>query len=716
MSDRSRPARYRTVAGFVASALAASAGVLAFGSATAQAAAPPPQPGTYVPITAANLLDTGAAVGVPTRTPVPAHGTVTVQIAGHGGIPATNVAAVAMTVAATSTGSGYVTVYPAGTTRPGAASLSFPAGRATSNLAYAKLGTNGSINLYNGTSGTSRLYVNVSGYFVGGTATDAATYVPLQPANVLDTGTGVGTGGHIAAVPAHGTVSVTVGGNGGVPATGAASAVLNVGVVSGGSGGFLTSYAAGQARPGAASVDFAANAVTSTLVTVQLSAAGSATFYNGSNAGIRIEANVFGYYRGGTAAVPGSFVQVTPTNLYDSSIDGALIPAHGTVNPAAVSTPSRAKAWTDGRSALVVSVGVAYPGASGYLVAYSAQASRPPASNLAFSTGQMTLNGAAISVTDQGDINLYNGSAGAIRAVVNLFGYYLDGPVSPMHWTGGSTLDQNGEMTSVSCTSATTCYAVDEAGNILTRDSGTWSPKLIDATNPLQWVSCVPTECVAVDDNGGARTLSSSWTERKVADANPKAVLVGVSCVSAQFCMAVGTNGDAVSYDGKVWATPVVVKSGAVLTSVSCATTTFCAATDNLGGVYTYNGTSWSARTATQSAPEPVVIPEIWCTSSTFCAMADDAGVWTFDGTHWTVANSHLTGQATTVMCTGPTFCVAVATGDEAVTFDGTQWSVPTHLVSGIAMPEVNDRPESVYCTSTTSCLLVNDQSAWIGS
>lgn len=689
---------------------------LSIGSAPSGAAAPAPHPGTYVPIPAVNLLDTGAAVGVTTTTPVPAHGTVTVQIAGHGGIPASNVAAVAMTVAATSTGSGYLTVYPAGTTRPPAASMDFTAGHTATNLAYAKLGATGAISLFTGTSGTSRLYVNVSGYFVGGTATDAATYVPLQPANILDTGTGVGTGGHVALVPAHGTVTVTVAGQGGVPLTGAASAALNVAVISTGSGGYVTAYAADQVRPGAASVDFAANSTTATLATIGFSASGAVTFFNGSSAGIRVVANVFGYYRSGAASVPGSFVPVTPTNLYDSAVDGGSIPAHGTVNPAAVSAPARANAWTDGRSALVVAVAVVNPTTSGYLIAYSAQTTRPGAANLDFSPARLTLNGAAVQVTDAGDIALYNGSSGAIRAVVNLFGYYLDGPASPLHWSGPTTLDAGGTVTSVSCSTAAFCVAVDQAGKSFTRTSGVWASSVVDATNPLQWVDCLSTECIGVDENGGARILTNTgWSSRVVADAHAGAILVGLSCASTQFCMAVGTNGDAVSFNGTAWGTPVDVNGTALLTSVSCPTATFCAATDNHGGVYTFNGSTWSARVATQPG-DPVVVPEIWCTSSTFCVMADDAGVQTYDGTSWTVANSHLTGEPTTVMCTSSTFCVVVATGDEAVTFDGTQWSVPIHLVSGITLPEVNDRPESVYCDSATSCVLVNDQTTWTAS
>ncbi|HEV7193282.1 MAG TPA: hypothetical protein VGN35_08760 [Jatrophihabitantaceae bacterium] len=1025
MSKFQGAARRRLPAG-LAFALAASAAVAITATSAPAGAVITQHPGTYVPIPAVNLLDTGSAIGVPTKTPVPGHATVTVQIAGRGSgaslIPATGVSAVAMTLAVTSTGSGYATVYPTDISRPGAASIDFAAGRTATNLAYAKLSAGGAISLYTGTSGTSRLYVNVSGYFVGGTATDAATYVPLPPANVLDTGTGVGTGGHVALVAAHTTVSVTVAGAGGVPVTGAASAALNVAVISTSAGGYLTAYATGQARPAAASVDFAAKSTTATLTTIGLSASGSVTFYNGSSAGVRVVANVFGYYRSGAASIPGSFVQVTPTNLYDSAVDGGNVPAHGTVDAATQSNAARAAAWTDGRSALVVAVAVVNPSVSGFLTAYSAQIPRPGAANLDFSPSQLTLNGAVVQVTDQGDVDLYNGSSGSIRAVVNLFGYYLDGPVSPLHWTGptdlnprtgfpnsvscasvtfcaavdgagafttfngttwttpvqpvhagssrelvsvscapattfcvvmdqdgatykfnGSTwatagsigwsnpatfspqtlscptttrcvavnvdetslfdgtswsaptalggLGANGWIGSVSCVSAThcvavgghtasdgsnpqgisitfdgtswsatttvatsdylaelsciattfclavsfsnqvagytgtawtaartittepfhftdvscassafcmvgyvdannnaryqifngatwtadapigtaqhaglacpsvgfcvefdaqgstsiykngawstspvqvdplgqntasvscraahDCVAVDSSGNAFTYNGTSWSKTIVDVANPLEWVSCTATICVGVGRNGSARVLTgSTWSARAVADPAGE-FLSGVSCATATFCVAVGVNGDAITFNGSTWAAPVLVDAGALLTSVSCPTITFCAASDTRGGVYTFNGTSWSARMPTQPA-EQVVIPEIWCTSSTFCVMADDAGVEMYDGTTWTAADAHIAdGQPTTVMCTSPTFCVVVATGDEAVTFDGTQWSVPTRLVSGIPSPESFDRPESVFCTSSTACVLVNDETSWVSS
>ena len=52
----------------------------------------PATPGAFVPLTPANLLDTGAGVGAPAKA-VAAHAVVTFQVTGRGGVPSTSVGA-----------------------------------------------------------------------------------------------------------------------------------------------------------------------------------------------------------------------------------------------------------------------------------------------------------------------------------------------------------------------------------------------------------------------------------------------------------------------------------------------------------------------------------------------------------------------------------------------------------------------------------------------
>ncbi|MET9960290.1 Tat pathway signal protein, partial [Streptomyces sp. NPDC006326] len=79
--------------------------------------------GTYKPITPTRLMDTRIGHGVP-KAKVGQGGTVTLQVTGTAGIPATGVTAVVLNVTATEpTTASHVSVYPDGTTRTSASNL-----------------------------------------------------------------------------------------------------------------------------------------------------------------------------------------------------------------------------------------------------------------------------------------------------------------------------------------------------------------------------------------------------------------------------------------------------------------------------------------------------------------------------------------------------------------------------------------------------------------
>jgi hypothetical protein len=100
---------------------------------------------------------------------VPANGTIHLAVTGHGGVPATNVAAVVLNVTVTApTRSGYITVYPDGTTRPRTSNLNYLPHQSIPNLVLAPVGANGKVDLYNSSTGTTHLVADVFGYILGG--------------------------------------------------------------------------------------------------------------------------------------------------------------------------------------------------------------------------------------------------------------------------------------------------------------------------------------------------------------------------------------------------------------------------------------------------------------------------------------------------------------------------------------------------------------------
>jgi hypothetical protein len=67
-----------------------------------------------------------------------------------------------LTVASTQQG-GYLTAYPAGSTRPTVSNLNFAPGQAVPNLAIVP--SNSGVNFFNGSGGSLRLIVDLGGYF-----------------------------------------------------------------------------------------------------------------------------------------------------------------------------------------------------------------------------------------------------------------------------------------------------------------------------------------------------------------------------------------------------------------------------------------------------------------------------------------------------------------------------------------------------------------------
>ena len=279
-------------------------------------------------------------------------------------------------------------------------------------------------------------------------------------------------------------------------------------------------------------------------------------------------------------------------------------------------------------------------------------------------------------------------------------------------------------MSSVSCSSATSCFAVGTgsgaadypglshvAGTSLAIeqwDGTTWSPVASPAgqaavADELQAVSCVSaTSCVTVGALGSA-TLTEIWDGTSwsvVASPNPSgamsSTLDSVACSSASSCFAVGhysTAADGTTlielWDGASWSVVASPNpSGAVsstLSGVACASATSCFAvgghvgTANLGGVLVehWDGTAWTI----VSTPTPTVRP---------------------------VAAPVVTPTLTAVSCSNATSCFAVGyTASDALIeqWDGTTWSLLSspvpHIHLGIAVLH------GVSCTSATDCLAV---------
>ena len=261
-----------------------------------------------MPVAPARLLDTRIGVGAPTA-PVGPGGTISLAVAGFGGVPATGVDAVVLNVTGVQpTGQTYVTVWPSGTTRPLASNLNLFANQIRPNLVMAKLGANGSVQMFNA-AGSINLVADVMGYFPTGSG-----YQALLPARILDTRYGTGNV-PIRPLAANQSLQLKVTDVGGVPAAGASAVVLNLTGISA-SDTFVTAWPSGLGtRPEASNLNLRSGDVRPNLVVVKVGTGGMISIYNQAGS-TDIVADVMGWF---STTDPGlGYTPLTPNRILDT--------------------------------------------------------------------------------------------------------------------------------------------------------------------------------------------------------------------------------------------------------------------------------------------------------------------------------------------------------------------------------------------------------------
>jgi hypothetical protein len=255
----------------------------------------------YVALNPARDLDTRTGTGSGgVVAPLAAGQTMNLTVTGVGGVPGGGVSAVALNVTETdATGpESYLTVFPAGGTRPLASNINFSAGPSRPNLVIVPVGATGQVSIYNNL-GSVDVVADVEGYFssAGAAPVVGASYNPLAPARDLDTrnGTGLGTA-LVAPLAAGATLNLTVAGVNGVPATGVTSVVLNV-TATGATGpeSFLTVFPAGTQQPLASDLNFVAGQTVPNLVVATVGANGQVSIYNNLGS-VDVVVDVEGYF------------------------------------------------------------------------------------------------------------------------------------------------------------------------------------------------------------------------------------------------------------------------------------------------------------------------------------------------------------------------------------------------------------------------------------
>jgi hypothetical protein len=418
--DPASGAQYSTTAGanYSSQSLGRNSAGIADWLLVLHAPTSPISPGGLSPLAPARLLDTRTGNGA--SGPVAAGGTVHLQVDGRGHVPPSGVGAVVLNVTVTQPqAAGYLTVYPDGTPQPATSNLNFLAGQTVPNLVVAPVGANGKVAITNGSSGTVHVMADVSGWFSAGPPGPGGL-APVAPARLLDTRTGNGASGPVAA---GGSVHLQVDRLGHVPSSGVGAVVLNVTVTQPQAAGYLTVYPDGTPQPATSNLNFLAGQTVPNLVVAPVGANGNVAITNGSPGTAHLLADVSGWFSSGPPG-PGGLAPVAPARLLDTRTgNGASGPvaAGGSVH---LQVDRLGHVPSSGVGAVVLNVTVTQPQAAGYLTVYPDGTPQPATSNLNFLAGQTVPNLVVAPVGANGKVAITNGSSGTVHVVADVSGWF----------------------------------------------------------------------------------------------------------------------------------------------------------------------------------------------------------------------------------------------------------------------------------------------------
>ncbi|MGQ5259184.1 hypothetical protein ACTWLT_00350 [Micromonospora sp. ZYX-F-536] len=369
----------------------------------------------YTPSAPTRLLDTRAAIGTATTTPVPANGEVNVPIPAVDGVPAADIIAVVLNLTVTApTRPGFISVRASGG-EIGSSSVNFVANETVPNLVMTKV-QGGVVRLVNRSGGTVHLIADLQGVY----GRQGSGFKSLDPARVLDTRTGT-------AIPlaANGERRLDLSGK--LPAD-ATAAILNITVTGPTTAGVLSVYPDGAPVPLVSNLNFAARQTIPNLAVVPV-VAGKVVIRNASSGTTHVVADLAGYFGSAASGADQTYVP-WEGRIADSRDDsGWLRVMHPGPFPAfAAGGAPLCKSWCGSPNvpvtAAVLNLTVTGPTVAGVLTAYPRGAVRPTASNVNFVAGETASNLAVVRAAD-GYVDVFNNSSGTAHLIADQAGYFV---------------------------------------------------------------------------------------------------------------------------------------------------------------------------------------------------------------------------------------------------------------------------------------------------
>ncbi len=366
-------------------------------------------------ITPLRVLDTRNAIGRAGTTKVGAGKTV--QLSFGSQVSSTTTSVVLNVTATAPDATGFVTVYPCDRSRPTTSNLNYSAGDTVPNLVVAKLATDRTVCLY--TEAATHLLADLTGTFETEGGAKGKAVVPTR---ILDTR---GTNGVAAMgkVEAGAVLTLQVAGRGGVPASGASAATVNVTAVEPIADGYLTVWPCDRPQPNASSLNFTAGDAVPNLVTTRLSATGTICIF--TTATTHLLADVGMWF--GSQETTG-FKDLAPSRILDTRnaigvTTSGKIPAYGVVH---LQVTGHGGVPSSGVTAVAMNMTAVVPDADGFVTAWPCDQAMPEVSNLNLQQGQTIPNAVTVKVAADGTVCVFTNATTHLLA--DVAGYYTGDP------------------------------------------------------------------------------------------------------------------------------------------------------------------------------------------------------------------------------------------------------------------------------------------------
>jgi hypothetical protein len=249
---------------------------------------------------------------------------------------------------------------------------------------------------------------------------------------------------------------------------------------------------------------------------------------------------------------------------------------------------------------------------------------------------------------------------------------------------------------------------------------------------------------VIMGQGAEAQAASLGWSVTTSPDQGGNSnILVGVSCVSATSCTAVGSydNGSVYqtlveSWNGTSWSIVSSPNEGSSdgLSGVLCTSVTSCTAVGSYNNgsvdqtlVESWNGTSWSIVSSPNEGSDGDALSGVSCVSTSDCTAVGNYNngsgpltlVESWNGTAWSIVSSPSPGTNDVlqdVACMSATFCEAIGDYDNGSAGQETLiegWNGSTWSQQASVSPATSGHPfdtnilSGVSCSSPTSCMTV---------